>query len=139
MFDGLQMNLETFERKNQEFQEGCLKCNILYSFGQFVFSKLTNLNLIYFFPSQDELEKLESDIEKWFPDAPEEAIREGAVCAAQVDGLYHRVKVLGLKGSRNKVRITLFFVLLSKSVTILKDYRFFGGSMKGCRRHCHKN
>lgn len=50
----------------------------------------------------DELEKLESDIEKWFPDAPEEAIREGAVCAAQVDGLYHRVKVLGLKGSRNK-------------------------------------
>lgn len=50
----------------------------------------------------DELEKLESEIEKWFPEAPEEPIREGAVCGAQVDGLYHRVKVLALKGSRNK-------------------------------------
>ncbi|CAI9739538.1 Hypothetical predicted protein [Octopus vulgaris] len=51
----------------------------------------------------DKLEKLEKEIEKWFPELPNGQIQEGDICAAEVEGFYHRVKVLQMKESRRTV------------------------------------
>ncbi|GAB1599310.1 tudor domain-containing protein 7-like isoform X2 [Argonauta hians] len=42
----------------------------------------------------EQLLELETEIMKWFPEDAKDRINEGDICAAKIDGLVHRVKVL---------------------------------------------